>query len=427
MSPVANFSVVGKSVQRVDAWEKVCGRTKYAADLELPGCLELKVLRSEAAHALVKNIDAAEAMKLPGVIGVFTHKDIPGINSYGIIVKDQPALADKVRFKGDALALVAAVDQQTAEKALNLIKAELEELPPMYDVWAAMEQNAPRIHDSGNILVVSKIKKGDAEKAIISAEAVVTGRYTTQRIEHCYIETEAGLAYMENGTLVIKACTQNTHYDRRDVARVLGLPINKVRIIQTATGGGFGGKLDISVQCLLGLAALKLGRPVRMGYNRQESFAATGKRHPFYIDFTTAADKQGNLLAIKARIVGDTGAYASYGPATLIRAAVHATGPYVVPNVDVEARCVYTNNPFSGAMRGFGTPQMAFATESQMDLVAKALKISPLEIRRRNLLQVGSVTATGQRLENSVGIGKTLEAAWTKALQVMPGLEEKSL
>ena len=202
--------------------------------------------------------------------------------------------------------------------------------------------------------------------------------------------------------------------------------MNKVRIIQTTTGGGFGGKLDISVQCFLGLAALKLSRPVRMAYDRQESFIATGKRHPFFIDYTTAANKEGKLLAVKVRIIGDTGSYASYGPATLLRAAVHATGPYEVPNVDIEASCVYTNNPFSGAMRGFGTPQMAFACESQMDLVAQAVNISPVEMRRRNILQKGSITATQQKLHASVGIGKTLEAAWEKALQVMPGLEDEN-
>lgn len=425
VSPMADYSVIGKSVQRIDGLAKVSGRTQYAADLELPGALCLKVLRSKAAHALLKDIDVREALQVPGVVRIFTHADIPGLNSYGIIIKDQPALTDKIRFKGDAVALVAAEEEAAAGKALDLIKVNLQELPPVYDVRAAMEKDAPLIHEGGNCLPVYKIKKGKVEAALAEAEAVIARSYTTQRIEHCYIETEAGAAYMENDLLVIKAGTQNPHYDRRDVARVLGLPMNKVRIIQTATGGGFGGKLDISVQCFLGLAALKLNRPVRMVYDRQESFVATGKRHPFYIDYTTAADKAGKLLAVKVRIAGDTGAYASYGPATLLRAAVHATGPYLVPNIDIEAACIYTNNPFSGAMRGFGTPQMAFACESQMDLIAAAVKLSPLEIRRRNILQKGDLTGTQQKLEGSVGIGKTLEAAWEKALQVMPDLGDE--
>ena len=416
------YSIIGKSVQRVDGPRKISGQAQYAADLDIPGVLYLKVLRSKVAHALVKEIDVCEALKVHGVVKIFTHADIPGINSYGIIVKDQPALTNKVRFKGDAIALVAAEDEASANMALDLIKVNFEELPPVFDVWASMIEDAPAIHDTGNILSVYRVKKGDVESAVKQADVLIPGTYTTQRIEHCYIETEAGVAYMENDMLVIKVATQNPHYDRRDVARVLGLPMNKVRVIQMTTGGGFGGKLDISVQCFLGLAALKLGRPVRITYDRHESFVATGKRHPFFIDYTTAANKEGKLLAVKVRIVGDTGAYASYGPATLLRAAVHATGPYEVPNVDIEASCVYTNNPFSGAMRGFGAPQIAFACESQIDLVAKAVHLSPLEMRRRNIFQKGSITATQQKLEASVGIGKTLEAAWEKALQVMPGL-----
>lgn len=419
---MTEYNVVGKSVQRIDGLQKVRGEAKYSADIDIPGALCLKVLRSKVAHALVKDIDVSEAMKVPGVVGIFSHADIDGINSYGIIFKDQSALTAKVRFRGDAIALVAAEDETSANIALKLIKVELEELTPLYNVHDAMKDGAPAIHEAGNILSVYKIKKGDVESALKEADVVITNRYTTQRIEHCSIETEAGVAYMDNDMLVIKAGTQNPHYDRRDVARVLGIPMNKVRIIQATTGGGFGGKLDISVQCFLGLAASKLCRPVRLTYDRHESFIATGKRHPFFIDYTTAANKEGKLLAVKARIFGDTGAYASYGPATLLRAAVHATGPYEVPNVDIESFCVYTNNPFSGAMRGFGTPQMAFASESQMDLIAQAVNIGPVEVRRRNIFKKGSLTATQQKLDTSFAIGETIEAAWEKALQVMPGL-----
>lgn len=416
------YSVVGKSVQRVDGLQKLTGEAQYSADLQMPGTLCLKVLRSKVAHALVKEIDVTEALKVPGVVDVFTHADIDGINSYGIIFKDQAALTNKVRFIGDAIALVAAEDETSANIALKLIKVKFEELMPVFNVRDAMRADAPAIHDSGNTLSVYKVKKGDVESAFREADVVISNSYTTQRIEHCSIETEAGLAYMDNDMLIIKAGTQNPHYDRRDVARVLGIAMNKVRIIQMTTGGGFGGKLDISVQCFLGLAALKLGRPVRMTYDRHESFIATAKRHPFFIDYTTAANNDGKLLAVKARIIGDTGAYASYGPATLLRAAVHTTGPYEVPNVDIESQCVYTNNPFSGAMRGFGTPQMAFASESQMDLIAQAVNISPVEVRRRNIFIEGSLTATQQKLDSSFAIGKTIEAAWEKALQVMPGL-----
>lgn len=422
MLPVLEGGVVGQSVQRVDGLVKVTGESYFAADEKVPAALVLKVLRSRVAHAVVKRIDISEAEKIPGVVRVFTYADIPGENSYGIMVKDQPVLTDKIRFIGDAIALVVAENPDAARKGAEAVKVETEELPPLYDVWSAMAEGAPPIHDKGNILTVGRVKKGDAAAALSRADVVISRLYRTQRVEHLYLETEAGIAYPEHNGLTIKVSTQNPHYDRRDVARVLGLPMNRVRIIQTPTGGGFGGKLDISVQCFLALAAWKLRRPVRMLYDREESFIATAKRHPFIIDYTSGANREGQLLAVKVRIIGDTGAYASYGPATLIRAAVHATGPYEVPSVDIEGLCVYTNNPFSGAMRGFGTPQMAFAFESQMDLLAQALQISPLEIRRRNILRPGSATATGQVLSDSVGIAKTLAAAWEKACQVMPGL-----
>ena len=420
MNPV--HSVVGQSAQRIDGMDKVTGMSQYGADLDIPGALYLRVLRSKVAHAKVKGIDVSKAMKIPGIVQVFTYADIPGENGYGIIIKDQPVLTDKIRFIGDAIALVAAESKTVADAAADVIKVETEDLPPVHDIQAALEASAPAVHPDGNMLTVSRIQKGDVAAALESCDVVISRRYTTQRVEHCYIETEAGVAYMDGNIVVIKAGTQNPHYDRKDVARVLGLPMNRVRIIQATTGGGFGGKLDISVQCFLGLAALKLGRPVKMVFDRQESFQATGKRHPFVIDYTSGAGADGKLMAVKVKIAADTGAYASYGPATLIRAAVHATGPYVVPNAEIQAQCIYTNNPFCGAMRGFGTPQMAFAFESQMDLLAEALKLSPIEIRRRNILYPGSETATGQRLNSSVGIGKTMEAAWEKALQVMPGI-----
>ncbi|MGB9660511.1 MAG: xanthine dehydrogenase family protein molybdopterin-binding subunit [Moorellaceae bacterium] len=415
--------VIGRSLSRIDGREKVLGQSEYAGDIHLPDMLHLKVLRSQVPHARIKSIEVSAAKALPGVAAVFTAQDIPGPNRVGIILKDEPILADdKVRRVGDPLALVAAEDERTAAKALGLIKVELEELPPVLDVFAAMDNDAPRVHDKGNILDVTKIKKGDAQAAIEHADVVVTRRYTTQRVEHAYIEPEAGVAYLEGEVLTIKVSTQNPHFDRREIARNLCLPLNRVRVIQATTGGGFGGKLDISVQCYLGLAALRLKRPVKMVYSREESFLASVKRHPYVIDYTTAATKEGRLLAVRARIYGDTGAYASYGPAVLKRAAVHATGPYEVPNVDIEAYCVYTNNPASGAMRGFGVPQIAFAHESQMDLLARECGISPLAIRRRNVLKVGSRTATGQELRCSVGIGETLEKAWQKACQVIPGL-----
>lgn len=237
---------------------------------------------------------------------------------------------------------------------------------------------------------------------------IISHTYITQMIEHCYIEPEAGLAYLEGDVLVVKVSTQNPHYDRKDVAANLALPQNRVRIIQAATGGGFGGKLDISTQIHIALLAMKTRRPVRMVYDREESFIASSKRHPFKIEYTTGATKEGMLQAVKVRLICDTGAYASYGPATIKRAMVHATGPYQVPHVSVDTFCVYTNNPRAGAMRGFGVPQAAFAHESQMDQLALQAGISPFEVRRRNALVIGSATATGQVMERSVGLIDTV-------------------
>lgn len=412
--------VVGQSVIKNDALAKVLGRSQFASDLKMPGMLQAKVLRSTLSHAKIKHIDILEAQRLPGVVAVLTHQDVPGANSYGILIKDEPVLVvDKIRQQGDALALVAAETEEIAIEALALIKIDYEELPALFCAEEAMQVGSPMIHENTNILTTAKIIKGDADSALKSCDIVVTNNYTTQMVDHCPVETEAGIAYMDGDVVTIRVSTQNPHYDRRDVAINLGIPQNKIRIMQSTTGGGFGGKLDISTQCHLALLTWKTGRPVRLVYDREESFIATSKRHPFKIFYTTGASKDGLLQAVKVRIIGDTGAYASYGPATLKRAAVHATGPYEVPNVIVEAYCVYTNNPKAGAMRGFGVPQVAFAHESQMDQAALSLGISPVEIRLKNALRVGSKTATGQLLTCSVGIVETITKASEKAAEIL--------
>lgn len=423
--PVANENsknVVGKSVIKKEVVEKVAGKSVFAADIKMEGMLQAKVLRSSIAHATVRKIDVTRARSLPGVVAVMTHEDIPGTNAFGIIVKDEPVLvADKVRCKGDALAIVAAESEAIASKALELIEVDYEEIPAVYSVTDAMRDDAPHVHAAGNILAADKIRKGDAEKALGSCDVVITNNYCTQLVEHCYIEPEAGIAYMDGDVVVIKACTQNPHYDRRDVAANLAVPLNKVRVVQTTTGGGFGGKLDISTQVYLALLTRKTGRPVRLVFDREESFLATSKRHPFFIKYTSGATKDGSLKAVKVHFVCDTGAYASYGPATMKRALVHATGPYEVPHVSVDGYCVYTNNPQSGAMRGFGAPQMAFAHETQMDALAVELGISPFEIRLKNALRPGSITATGQVLKESVGLVETIESVQEKVNQVLLG------
>ncbi|MBP2650892.1 MAG: selenium-dependent xanthine dehydrogenase [Firmicutes bacterium] len=412
------LSVVGKSVIRKDALDKVLGKTRYSADIKMPGMLYVKVLRSTVPHALVQKIDVTVAKALAGVAAVLTADDVPGLNGHGIIIKDEPVLVkDKIRKIGDPLAVVAAETEEIAIQALKHIVVELEELPAVFDAVEAMQDDSPKVHGKSNILAVRKIFKGEIDEAFAAADIVVENVYYTQMQEHSYIEPEAGIAYMDGNQVVIKASTQNTHFDCREVARNLGVPQSRIRMIQAPTGGGFGGKLDVSVQIYLALLAMKTRKPVRLVYSREESIIASTKRHPCRIRYRTAADKQGKLLAVDVEAIADTGAYASYGPAPVTRLAVHATGPYEVPNVRIYAYTVYTNNPTAGAMRGFGVPQAAFAYEQQMDMIAERVGISPLAVRMINSLKKGSKMATGQMIPSGPGISSTLLPAYDKAIQ----------
>jgi len=408
--------VVGKRIERVDALKKVMGKALFADDLRFEGMLYAKVLRSPVSYAKIKKVDASLAKELKGVRAVLTARDIPGENRIGILgdpFRDQPVLADeKVRYIGDPIAIVAADSAKIAEEALNLIKVEYGELRPVFDPVEAMRQDAPRVHEKGNLASLRKIRRGDVKEGFARSDVIIEGTYKTPFQEHAYLEPEAGIGKVdENGDITVWACTQFPSNVKKEVAKVLGLSLSKVRVIQTVTGGGFGGKLDISVHCHIALLASKTGKPVKLVYTRPESIMASTKRHPFIVKYKTGATKDGKLLAVEAEIIGDTGAYASYGPAVLTRAAVHATGPYSVPNVKVDAYAVYTNNSICGAMRGFGVTQVAIAHEAQMDKLAERLGMDPIEIRLNNALDVGSRTATGQLLSHSVGIKETLQQA----------------
>ena len=403
---------IGVSIPRVGAIDRLLGRAIFAGDMAREGMVTVLALRSDRPHARILNIDTSAAEKTPGCAGVFTAKDVPGRNRLGIINKDQRLLADdKVRFVGEAVALVAGETLEAAQEALQSIRVEYEDLPAVLDPEEALAPGAAPIHEDGNLLARRMVIKGDADEALKTADVVMERVYSTTFIEHTYLEPDAGMAFIEpDGVLTVYASTQNPHYDQKDVADLLGLEENLVRVIQVATGGGFGSKLDLNVQGFVALAAYRLKRPARMVYTREEAYLCTAKRHPLKIHYTTGATKDGKLVAAKVRIIGDTGAYGSYGIAVTSRAAVHATGPYEVPNVHVESVFAYTNNPMCGAMRGFGVPQVAFAHESQMDLLAQELDMSPLQIRKENVLKKGSRTATGQKLEASVGIESTLDA-----------------
>ncbi|RLB05142.1 MAG: aldehyde oxidase, partial [Deltaproteobacteria bacterium] len=401
---------VGESIKRVEVLEKVLGKALFAADLKMEGLLHMKVLRSNRPHARIKQIHTQRAAEVEGVVRVFTYRDIPGKNLIGIINKDQPVLAaEKVRFVGDPIALVVAYNEREAERAAKEIKVDYEDLPPIFDPQEALSTPA-LIHEGGNLLCERNIIKGDVERGFAEAEVIIERTYLTSMLEHTYLEPDAGVAWIdEEGRIVVYPSTQNPHYDHREIAAVLGLEPSRVRVIQATTGGGFGSKLDVTVQCFLALAVYHLRHPVRLVYSREEAYLATAKRHPLIMRYRTGARKDGRLLAMEADILGNTGAYASYGLAVATRAAVHATGPYQVPHVRVRSRMAYTNHPFCGAMRGFGVPQVAFAHESQMDILARELGMDPFEIRFINALERGSETATGQILGESVGIKECLQ------------------
>jgi CO/xanthine dehydrogenase Mo-binding subunit len=403
---------VGKRIPKVDARDLATGRRLFSDDIPLEHALVLRIFRSKKAHARILDLDVEKARRVPGVAGVLTAADVPGKKLFGLIIKDQPVLAfDKVRFLGEPIAIVAAESEEAAQTALDRIRVSYEDLPIILDPEKALEVGAPFIHDKGNLLFRRTLRKGSVEDAFSRCYTVVKRTYRTPCLEHSYLEPDAGAGFVDkDGTFVIYASTQSPHYDHQEVCAILGLPEGQVRVIQAATGGGFGSKLDLTVQGYIGLALYHFSRPVRLVYSRDEAYLATAKRHPMKIEFETGASKDGKLVALRARIVCDTGAYSSYGTAVATRAAMHATGPYEIDEVDVESLCVYTNNPFAGAMRGFGVPQIAFAHESQMDILAHELGIDPLEIRKINALRPGATTGAGQKLTNSVGILKVLEA-----------------
>ncbi|MCL5075709.1 MAG: molybdopterin-dependent oxidoreductase [Chloroflexi bacterium] len=419
--------VVGRPVPRIDAIPKVKGETKYADDLTIDHVLYARALRSQYPHAEIISIDTREAERVPGVVAVLTAKDVPGRNAFGLLIPDQPVLADKkVRYVGDALALVLAESQTVAEAALERTKVEYRPLEVVSTPQRALEPDAPLIHESGNVLAHIKVRKGDVAKGFAQADVIVEQAYFTPFIDHAYLEPEAGLAAPnEDGGVTIWVGSQGPGDDRRQVAASLALPEEKVRIIHLPTGGAFGGREDVTVQILCALGALHTKRPVKMVFSRLESLRVRIKRHAEYLRYKTGMTRDGKLVAAEVEIIGDTGAYASAGEAVLFRSAEFACGPYVIPNVKVDAYAVYTNNVPCGAMRGFGCPEPAFASEAHMDLIARRLGMDPLNLRQINALDVGRATITGDRLEHGVGLRETIsrvqEALTTTSIQAEPG------
>lgn len=417
-----NYSVLGKNVVKVDAVEKVLGTAKFAGDYFMPDMLYGGVFRSTVPHAKIKKLNLEKARALPGVHAVLDYTAIPGKNRFGIIVKDEPCLVDdKVRRYGDAIAVIAAETQELVEEAKELIEVEYEELPIINNFKAAMAEGAVCVHGDSNVHAKKHMEFGNVDEAWAQCDVIVENDYSTHILSHMFIEPDAGLAYLdETGIMNVIASTQNAHYDRGEVAVMLGIPMNRVRVKQAATGGGFGGKLDIGVQLHCALLAWHTKRPVKIVRSRTESTMVSSKRHPIDMHCKTGATKDGKLVAIEVTMTCDAGAYGSYGPAVIGRAPVHIAGPYDCPNVRCDALFVYSNNPMCGAFRGFGVPQAAVCHEGQMNALAKALNMNPIELRMKNAHHVGSVIPTGQELTESIGFMDCLTQMVEKAKEVMP-------
>jgi len=408
------LSVVGQAVDRTDAKLKVKGKLDYGADYPQEGFLHGKILRSPYPHALIKSIHAEKARKLPGVVAVLTAKDVPGRNGFGVVLPDQPVICgDKVRFVGDTVALLAAETEDVAQRALSLIDVEYEALPAVFDPREALKPGAPAIHEKGNLLNHDKLRQGDIEKGFSQADIILKRSYKVPFVEHGYLEPDMTMAIPQaDGSILIQGPMQAPFTLRRNAAAVLGIPINKVRVKSISMGGGFGGKEDapIDIGCRAAVLAAHTKRPVRLALEREEVTLQTAKRHPHIMDIKIGAKKDGTLVAFEGTIYNEKGAYASLGPLVNIHSAIMMAGPYEIPNCKVDSYLCYTNHPFGGAMRGFGAPQVCFAHESIMDELASELKMSPLEIRKKNAFQLGSATATGQILEESMGLRETIEA-----------------
>jgi CO/xanthine dehydrogenase Mo-binding subunit/aerobic-type carbon monoxide dehydrogenase small subunit (CoxS/CutS family) len=404
---------IGKNVRRIDAPSKVAGRLKYAGDMTMPGMLHVQVLRSPHAHARIVSIDTSAAGAMGGVEAVITSADVPGEDGFGVFVNDQPIMArGKVRYVGEAIAVVAAEDPLIAKRALSAIKVAYEALPAVFDPDQAMRPGAPVLHDYApdNVTKHIPIRVGDVGKGFAESDLVVEETYSTQAIEHAYLEPEAGLAYVDrDGVVTIVSPDQNVTHHRHMLARIIAKPISKVRFIMSPVGGGFGGKEDMIYQGMLALLAMKTQRPVRLVFTREESIVSTAKRHPSRTVLRMGLARDGRIRALEMKMICDGGAYGLSTEGVMRKAAILAAGPYVIPNVRVDTYGIYTNNTPSGAFRSFGALQTAFATESHLDICAERLGLDPFKIRRVNAMRDGAVTHTKARL-GSVSLLRALDA-----------------
>ena len=425
------MSVIGQSARRIDARAKVTGEALYPGDINLPNQLFLKILFSRRPHAIIRRIDTRAAEAMPGVLAVLTARDVP-VNEYGLIMPDQPVLcgpgsskphADRVRFVGDQVALAVAETERLASEALKKIVVDYEDLPAVTDPLAAMAEGATLLHPDrdSNVFHKLRVRKGDLTQGFAEADAIIDCEYRTPAQEHAYLQPEAGVASMDGeGRVLVQVAGQWTHEDQHQIAHALGLPAEQVRVVYPAIGGAFGGREDMSVQIVLALAAWRLHqrgihRPVKVVWSREESIIGHHKRHRYIIRSRWGATRAGKLTAAKVEIIQDGGAYAYTSTKVLGNSTLMCTGPYEIPNVEVDAYSVYTNNIPGGAFRGFGGPQAAFSAESQINKLAEALGMDPVEMRARNLLSDGALLSVGSPLPPGVSIDKVLEACAEKA------------
>lgn len=405
--------IVGEEMGRIDAEDKILAEGEYVDDMKINGMIYGFALRSKYPRALVKNIDYSDAEKLEGVVKVVTSKDIPGERYGGHLKKDWPALievGEETRYVGDAIALVAATSMDIARKAADLIKVDYEELEPLSLPEEAMKEGAPKIHKDGNILVREVLKRGNVDEVLKNSKYVVTNHYSVPFTEHAFLEPESAVAVPTEKELIVYTGSQSVYDDLHEITHLLGLGEDKVRIISKYVGGGFGGKEDMSCQHHAALLAYLTGKPVKMTLTRAESIKVHPKRHAMEMEFTTACDEKGKLTAMRAKIIADTGAYASLGGPVLQRACTHAAGPYNYQNSEVEGIAVYTNNPPGGAFRGFGVTQSAFATECNINQLAELVGISPWEFRWRNAIEAGQELPNGQIADPGTALKETLLA-----------------
>ncbi len=411
--PSATDWKIGSRMHRLDVEEKVLGFGKYPDDYYPENMCYGSAVRSKYPRARVMSIDTSAAEALPGVICVLTAADIPGKNLIGHLVHDWPVMIPVggiTHFLGDAIALVAGETQEIVEKAKKLVKVEYEILAPVTNPTEAAAPYAPLVHKKGNLLAHKHVSRGNAEEAIRNSKYVLHEQFQTPWTEHAFLEPECAVAVPDGDGVLVYTTDQSSHTTLHEVALMLGLPYEKVKIQNALVGGGFGGKEDMTVQPLAALIAYKTGRAVKCKLTRAESLLIHPKRHPFDMDFTLGVDENGIIQGVKAKVISDTGAYASLGGPVLERACTHAAGPYAYENFEIDGYAYYTNNPPAGAFRGFGVTQTCFAIETLLNMAADLVGISPWEIRYRNAIRPGGVLPNGQIVDESTGLVETLLA-----------------